>query len=141
MKIKHKLLVLIISLLFISGGLVIKYSADSDLTRGKGLVAGDSTNLIKTLYPKIPLYPNARVTSVLEKADSIFLTLESADAVGTIKNYYKDELARVGWQTQSSSSGSNDFFMANKKLSLTLASNQNETSTVISLTYVFVPTK
>lgn len=136
MKIFPKLSLFLLSVLFVVGGVFVKLQTGKETESLKGTVAGRQTNIISGRYPEIPIYGGAAVTSILEKTDSVFLTLESTDDVTLIKKYYEKELEKIGWKKWT-----DGFVLENKKLSLVVTTSQDQSQTIILLSYTFVPTK
>lgn len=136
MKIFPKLSIFFLSVLFVVSGLFIKQKVGKEGPNLPGTVAGQQTNIIKNLYPDIPVYDNAVIVSVLEKSNTVVVTLESTDAPQKVMDYYQSVLAAANW-----TGGPDDYIKGDKKLSVNVTQNQAKTQTVILLNYSFVPTK
>jgi len=94
------------------------------------------TNMVGTLYPDIPIYPNSIIASILEKNNTVVVSLESKDGPDKIMEYYQNFLLESNW-----SGGPVSFIKGDKKLSVAVTQNQTENQTAIVLNYSFVPTK
>lgn len=125
-----------ISLLFVGGGLLIKQQTTKEAENLPGQIAGQKTNIINTLYPDIPLYPDAIISSVLEKNNTVVVSLQTKNDPQTILDYYQKSLIENKWL-----GGPKEFTKGDKKLSLEVTQNSIKTQSVIVLNYSFVPTK
>ena len=131
-----KLSVFFLSVLFVVSGLFVKQQMGKETGDTKGTVAGQQTNIINALYPDIPVYANADITSILEKNNTVVVSLESKDGPEAIRSYYQSVLAASAWL-----GGPRDFRKADKKLSVEATQNPGKTQTAVVLNYSFVPTK
>jgi hypothetical protein len=128
--------VFFLSILFILVGVFIKQQMGFEGQNLPGVVAGVQTNMVGTLYPDIPIYPNSIIASILEKNNTVVVSLESKDGPDKIMEYYQNFLLESNW-----SGGPVSFIKGDKKLSVAVTQNQTENQTAIVLNYSFVPTK
>ncbi len=131
-----KFLVLSLSVLFLASGIFIKLQIGKEGQKWQGTVSGEQTNMVSGRYPDIPVYANAVIVSVLEKNNTVVVSLESKDGPQTIVDYYQNVLKTANW-----TGGPNDFTKEDKKLSVGATQNQTKTQTAVVLNYSFVPTK
>lgn|GEM_PF-7010176 len=136
MKPLPKYSVFFLSILFILVGVFIKQQMGFEGQNLPGVVAGVQTNMVGTLYPDIPIYPNSIIASILEKNNTVVVSLESKDGPDKIMEYYQNFLLESNW-----SGGPVSFIKGDKKLSVAVTQNQTENQTAIVLNYSFVPTK
>ena len=131
-----KFSVFFLSLLFILGGVFIKQQVGKEGQSWQGTVSGEQTNMISALYPEIPIYQSASIVSVLEKNNTVVVSLESKDDPQAISDYYQNTLKTANW-----TGGPNNFVKEDKELSVNITQNQTKTQTAVVLNYSFVPPK
>lgn len=131
-----KFLVLSLSILFLAGGVFIKLQIGKEGQKWQGTVSGEQTNVVSSRYPEIPIYQSASIVSILEKNNTVVVSLESKDDPQTIADYYQNVLKTANW-----AGGPNNFTKEDKKLSVEITQNQTKTQTAVVLNYSFVPTK
>ena len=136
MKTFPKLSVFLLSVLFVVSGLFVKQQMGKEGESLPGVVAGQQTNIVSSLYSDIPVYANAAISSILEKNTTVVVSLESGDDPQIIKSFYQNTLESSGW-----AGGMGGYTKQDKKLSVEVTQNPGKTQTAVVLNYSFVPTK
>jgi len=113
------IIVLILAVLGVGGWFGFKYFVKKSVSKVTGLATTSSTATtgkvsVKTVADSL-MYPGAKVASQKQgEADSAYkaeLTLETPDAVATIKSYYQNLVNQKNWKlTKQGSSGDNNYY-------------------------------
>lgn len=131
-----KIVLLTTSFLLIGLGLFLKTTNQTVKTADSGSIAGSQVNLLASIAPDLPLFPEARITSFLQKADGVEITLETDSRPDEVQHFYDRVLKENGWEGAGPS-----YFKEGKQLDLQIVQNYTQTQTAILLNYVLVPTK